>query len=114
MPNLQDQIAVVRGPDKGTVWSLTATDDHTIGRGPDNTIVLTDNTVSNYHAALQFEDGVWFIVDVGSKHGTWLNDKRVEPRKPLFNKDIIRIGKSYLVYGEGETGKPRKAKVEEG
>lgn len=110
MAQVSEQLAVVRGPDKGKVWTLKANKSYTLGRSSDNVVYLSDPTVSHNHAVVQYEDGIWFIVDVGSKHGTWVNDVRVEGRKPLFHKDIVRAGKSYLVYWKGKTGKVRAKK----
>jgi predicted component of type VI protein secretion system len=51
-----------------------------IGRSPDNDVVLTDAAkgVSRTHAELAFENGRWFIVDLNSQNGTWLNGRRVQ------------------------------------
>ena len=107
----EERLAVLHGPDKGKVWRLDTAERYAIGRVRENAIVLTDETVSQHHAVLQFEDGIWFVDDVGSKHGTWVNDARVEARKPLFHKDVIRVGRSHLVYLHG---KPDEGKEGQG
>lgn len=100
MSETQERLMVLDGPDKGRVWNLDTEQKYAIGRTTDNAILLTDKAVSQHHAVLQFEDGIWFIDDVGSRHGTWVNDIRVEERKPLFHKDVIRLGRSHLAYLE--------------
>jgi hypothetical protein len=106
------QVVVVRGEDKGKRWILVPTIDYDIGRNSSNRIVLNDRTVSKRHALIQFVDGIWFLQDLGSKHGTWVNDEQVKERRALFDKDIIRLGKSIMVYGhvrkrgEGAGGGP--------
>ena len=93
------QVVVVRGADKGKRWLLVPTIDYDIGRNPENRIVLSDRTISKRHALMQFVDGIWFLQDLGSRHGTWVNSEAIAERKALFDKDVIRIGKTTIVYG---------------
>ena len=71
-----------------------------IGRDPDNEIVLRARTVSRRHAILTFADGRWLIEDRGSANGTFVNDQRVPfgSTHPLRHGDRIGIGKSQLVF----------------
>jgi hypothetical protein len=64
----------------------------TIGRSPDNPVFLDDVTVSRKHAALVDRDGRWFIEDLGSLNGTFVNRKRVESAE-LSDGDELQIGK---------------------
>ena len=93
------QLAVVQGADKGKKWRLAPSAFYDIGRGSDNKIVLHDKAVSKRHALIECVDGVWLIQDLGSKHGTWVNKEEVEERRALFHKDVVRVGKTHLVYG---------------
>lgn len=101
----QAKIAVAKGKNKGRVWALDPGEYYSIGRGDDSKIHLPDPTVSTRHALLECVDGMWFIRDLGSKHGTWIDGEQVEERRAVFHKDIIRVGKTYLVMGlmEDET-----------
>src|SRR5262249_47954558 len=47
-----------------------------IGKGPQNDIILPDASVSSAHAVIRFEDGVYKIIDLGSRNGTLVNDAR--------------------------------------
>ena len=62
-----------------------------IGRHAHNTIVLPDPHVSGVHAVLQHTDSGWWIEDLGSTNGTWINDRRVQSSL-LLPEDVLRIG----------------------
>jgi hypothetical protein len=71
-----------------------------IGRDPENQIVLRGRTVSRYHAILTFVDGRWFVEDRGSANGTFVNGQRVPfgVPHPLRHGDRVGIGRSSLVF----------------
>jgi hypothetical protein len=68
-----------------------------IGRSPDCDIFLDDVTVSRKHAVLVERDGSFFIEDMGSLNGTFLNRKRIESA-PLEDGDELQIGKYRLTF----------------
>jgi pSer/pThr/pTyr-binding forkhead associated (FHA) protein len=74
--------------------------DLTIGRGPDNDIVLRSKTVSRSHAMLTFRDGRWFIQDRGSANGTFVSNTRIPfgVPHPLRHADTIGLGSERLVF----------------
>jgi len=53
-------------------------DQVSIGRTDINTIVLPDEGISRQHAAIEYENGHYFIVDLGSQNGVFLNNEKVE------------------------------------
>jgi pSer/pThr/pTyr-binding forkhead associated (FHA) protein len=71
----------------------------TIGRKPDNDIVLDDQSASGHHARIIQIQSVYFIEDAGSSNGTFANGKKTE-RKQLVNGDQITIGQHSLLYQE--------------
>jgi sigma-B regulation protein RsbU (phosphoserine phosphatase) len=69
----------VQGNDQQTL-SLNHT-PYTVGRKVDRDLVIADPRVSREHASIISENGEFFIVDQGSKHGTFVNGERVDRRK---------------------------------
>lgn len=63
----------------------------TIGRQPDNSLVLRDNRASRHHSQIVYEHGSYSIEDRNSRHGTWVNGERVA-RRVLRNSDRIEFG----------------------
>lgn len=53
----------------------------TVGRTPNNDVVVNDITVSRFHAYFKLRDNEWVICDSGSKNGTFLAGVRLEKRK---------------------------------
>jgi len=80
-----------------------------IGRKPDNDIVLDDQATSGYHARVTQIQSVYFIEDAGSSNGTFANGKKTD-RKQLVNGDQITIGQYTLVY-QDETAVPPSAQA---
>src|SRR2546425_9451524 len=64
----------------------------TIGRKPDNDLVIDNPVVSGHHALIVSEEGVFFIEDLGSTNGTFVNDAKIQKEK-LKNSDCIIVGK---------------------
>jgi hypothetical protein len=69
----------------------------TIGRSPDCEIFLDDVTVSRRHAVLELREGSFFIEDLGSLNGTFLNRRRIESGE-LADGDELQIGKYRLTF----------------
>jgi membrane-bound lytic murein transglycosylase D len=65
---------------QGTTWSeeLRFTDTFRIGRDPECELPVTERAVSKVHAEARYEEGQWWIVDVQSRNGTYLNGERIE------------------------------------
>ncbi len=74
----------------------------TIGRKPDNDIVLEHTTVSGHHCKVYSAGGTFFVEDLGSTNGTFLNGKKVL-KSGLRQNDSIGIVKYALVFVEDGT-----------
>lgn len=81
-----------------------------IGRKPDNSIVIDNQAVSGHHAIIEKEGDQLFVEDLKSLNGTYLNG-RVVKRAEIFNKDLILIGVHALeiVFDKDRFADPRAA-----
>jgi hypothetical protein len=68
-----------------------------VGRKVDKDLVIADPRVSRDHAVIVSENGVFSVVDQGSKHGTFVNGERVE-RKTLERNDRLEFGVREVAY----------------
>ncbi len=92
-PNLdRDQVTVTRGGLK-------------VGRVAGNDLVLDHPLISRQHMRFAWRDGGFWVEDLGSRNGTWIGDRRLEPNTPerLTPGDAIRTG-PYLFTYEGLVG----------
>jgi FHA domain len=89
------QLVVTAGQLAGT--RITLGEAHiTIGRAEDSTLVITDDYASARHARLVPRDGQWFVEDLGSTNGTYLDRGKVSGPTPVPLGVPIRIGRTSL------------------
>jgi serine phosphatase RsbU (regulator of sigma subunit) len=72
----------------------------TIGRRPDRDVVIAEPHVSRNHAQIERRESEYFIVDLGSSHGTFVNGQVIQEQR-LQGGDRIELGTmggSYLVF----------------
>lgn len=80
-------------------WVLEG-DVVTVGRAPEVDVVLPDDPmVSRVHTLIECVPGKWTVVDNGlSLNGTYVNGTRVAGRRPLHDRDEIRVGATVLTF----------------
>ena len=96
----QALLVVQRGPNAGSKF-LIDKDVTTTGRHPESDIFLDDVTVSRRHAEFRRRDGKFFVHDVGSLNGTYVNRQRVDETQ-LANGDELQIGRFKLTFYAGD------------
>jgi hypothetical protein len=89
------QLVVTAGQLAGTRITLGEA-QITIGRAEDSTLVITDDYASARHARLVNRDGQWFVEDLGSTNGTYLDRGKVSGPTPVPRGVPIRIGRTSL------------------
>lgn len=68
----------------------------TLGRDVNNAIVVDDQFVSTEHAILTFRGRTWYVEDLDSTNGTFVNGARVEGVAPLGYGDELQLGQVRL------------------
>lgn len=77
----------------------------TIGRGPESTIQLADLSVSRKHARIAYRQGAYWLSDLGSMGGTWVDGTKLAAPRRVATGQTIDIGLCRLVVvaaAEGE------------
>jgi hypothetical protein len=88
-------LLVTAGPLSGTKITL-GDQPILIGRADDSTLVLTDDFASSRHARLTNRGGAWYVEDLGSTNGTYLDQQRVQGPLLVQPGQPIRIGQTVL------------------
>jgi pSer/pThr/pTyr-binding forkhead associated (FHA) protein len=83
-----------------------------VGRSPDAAVKVFDNACSRAHAEIYRRGDYISIEDLGSRHGTFVNGKRIAHRVKLHLGDRIDIGHTVLKLGEGEDRVVKTAPVD--
>src|ERR1041384_4448999 len=90
-----------------TVWLETVGEklpirgDCSIGRSPKNKIVIDSQRVSRRHAIINVQDiGQFWLIDLGSSNGTYLNGRRIHNPVRLSNQDQLVIGDQVFIFNQ--------------
>jgi pSer/pThr/pTyr-binding forkhead associated (FHA) protein len=84
------------GLSAGAVFAINGS--ITIGRSPQTDVRIDDGFASARHARLFEREGAYFVEDMGSTNGTYLNGRRLRSPKQLRADDSIRIGDTEFRY----------------
>jgi hypothetical protein len=103
--HLPGEAALLRVFDTGDVVTL--------GRAPDNAIVLDHASVSRHHAAIEREGPAWRVRDLGSKNGVRIEGRRVE-QAPLAGGEWFSIGDVFCEFALLEANEVVAARAREG
>ena len=93
--NVPRTLVVTRGSLAGTTIPLGEA-PVTVGRAQDSTLVLDDDYASGRHARLYPKDGTWYVEDLGSTNGTYVDRQKVTAPTPVPLGVPVRIGKTAL------------------
>jgi pSer/pThr/pTyr-binding forkhead associated (FHA) protein len=92
----QAQLTIESGPDAGHAHR---TGDHALrlGRSPDNDVILRDPATSGHHARLERRGEQFWVVDLGSTNGTFVNGEAIQ-EKQLNSGDRLTIGQNSVQF----------------
>ncbi|MCC9606116.1 FHA domain-containing protein [Blastopirellula sp. JC732] len=65
-----------------------------IGASSDCDLVVDQQTVSGRHCALERVGGQWFVEDLSSTNGVYVNGERISERRPITRNDLVTLGKN--------------------
>ncbi|MDR3234133.1 MAG: FHA domain-containing protein, partial [Planctomycetaceae bacterium] len=98
-------LVLVQNGEQKNVYSVTSQSVVSIGRSADNAVSFFDDRSSRYHAKVFFDAGQWYIQDLGSRNGTYVDgifiDTSVYALQP---GQQIQIGHAFLQFGCGVPG----------
>jgi len=98
-------LSVIQGPDKGRRYELPEHEPQLLGRSSE-ALPISDNAISRRHAELTPDEGLWYIRDLQSQNGTYVNGVRLADRQRLRPGDQIRVGQSLFVFGQTDVRDP--------
>ena len=78
-------------------WIPLEADEILVGRHGSADIRLPDMSISRYHAVLYVSNGVWRVVDLHSKSGTFVNGTKIDHQTILKPMDEIRFGTQAVI-----------------
>lgn len=99
MSNQKPRLVVRRGPNPDHVYLLN-NDTTIVGREPINDAMFPDPEVSRRHARIINQDGDYFIEDLNSTNGTFINGRRISEITRIAGGDIIDFGETVRVVFE--------------
>lgn len=102
-------LTVLQGPDKGKRFELPDREPQLIGRSSE-AIPTQDQTISRRHCELTPDNGRWYVNDLDSSNGTYVNGLRVIARRRLEPGDQIRTGNTLFLFGM-EVAEQRRKEV---
>lgn len=96
--------ATLKSVEKGT--EITLEDFNLIGRSPDASIRLLDGGVSRQHATIRRDGQLFWVSDLGSANGSFVNDVAVTTARALRHGDRVQFGTSVFVFDSEEEERP--------
>jgi hypothetical protein len=93
-------------PEEGTSLALDAI--ATIGRDVNNAVVIEDQFASAEHAILTFRGRAWYVEDLGSTNGTFVNGSPIDGVAPLGYGDVVQVGQVRLRLERPRSGATRR------
>ena len=90
-------LEVIRGPLGGTRFPVNRA-VCSIGRTEDNDIVIADESVSSSHATIMQKAGSWYVVDLRSANGTFVDGYRVAAERMVSAGAVLTVGQVKMIF----------------
>jgi diguanylate cyclase (GGDEF)-like protein len=95
---------MIRSPSSAPIEYKVKSGKNTLGRKPDNHIIIADESASRVHAEIYCQNDLAIIYDLGSTNGTFVNRERITKPHVLQTGDQIRIGQHVINASFQENG----------
>ncbi|WP_286205408.1 FHA domain-containing protein FhaB/FipA [Corynebacterium afermentans] len=89
-------LAVVEGPLQGSHMEIASLEDLTVGRAGDNDFQLGDDFASSRHARLFRRGSDWFVEDLDSRNGTFVNGVRIDQPERVTVGTDMKMGRTIV------------------
>lgn len=105
MQSEQGYLVLTQNGEQKQVCTFTEETVVTIGRATENIVSFIDDRCSRFHAKVFFNEGQWYVQDLGSRNGTLVDDLSIGVRAcPISPGQRILIGRTVLLFGLGTPG----------
>ena len=94
------RMVLLVGDRHGGVYPLKL-GENLIGRTNVNNVCLPDQQVSKQHARILYDDEQFWIEDLKSMNGVYLNGRKLEQKEKLFHGCVIKLGSTLLRFEVG-------------
>ncbi|AQT67178.1 Sensor protein ZraS [Anaerohalosphaera lusitana] len=98
-------LQIIAGPWRDTRFELADKGTGMLVGRENGHIAMHDVRVSRKHARLRYEDG-WYLRDLDSTNGTFVNEKRLRGEIKLEHNDQVRFGSTFLLFEDEEAERP--------
>lgn len=88
------QLTVVEGPLKGSHMAVGTLEEVVMGRSPDSDFQLGDDFASARHARLFRRGSDWFVEDLDSRNGTFVDGARIDQPEHVGVGSDIKVGRT--------------------
>ncbi len=83
--------------------AVIETEEYVIGRGDECELVLSDRAISRQHARIWHEGDFYYVEDLESKNGTWVNGEALDRPRKLIDGDKIQLAMTVrMVFSESD------------
>ncbi len=94
------RVVILESPGMRSGATFFLTDQTVIGRSPECDIEIADNSVSHHHASISRDGASFKVQDLGSKNGTYMNQRKILGPTRVKHGDIIKVGKTTFEFME--------------
>lgn len=98
-PHVPARLVCEQGAEAGRVVELH--EISAVGRAANNTVMIADAFASANHAMIVWREMAWWLEDLESHNGTYLNTERIAQPTALTFGDHIQIGETVLRFERG-------------